>query len=54
MAMGPNTTGRFNAGDPHRCWAAAYSLGTILESDPPKSFWLPIKSLIPAPDPLSV
>ena len=54
MAIGPNTTGRFHAGEPQRCCAAAYSFGASGESDPPKSVWLPMNSLIPAPDPLAV
>ena len=52
--MGPNTTGRSHAGEPHRCWAVLYSSGLNGESDPPKSVWLPINSLIPAPEPLAV
>jgi hypothetical protein len=44
MATGPNTTGRFHAGEPQRCWAASYSGGSSGESDPPKSVWLPVNS----------
>src|SRR6202012_3026303 len=54
MAIGPNTTGRFQAGEPQRCCAAAYSLAASGESEPPKSVWLPVNSLLPAPEPLAV
>ncbi|CNJ97763.1 Uncharacterised protein [Mycobacterium tuberculosis] len=54
-AMGPNTTGRFHAGEPpQRCWAAVASSGFSGESEPPKSVCLPLNSLIPAPEPLGV
>ena len=34
IAIGPNTTGKFQAGDPQRCRAAKYSMGASGESDP--------------------
>ncbi|CNJ52227.1 Uncharacterised protein [Mycobacterium tuberculosis] len=52
--MGPNTTGRFHAGEPHRRAAASYSGGSSSESDPAKSVWFPMNSLMPAPDPFGV
>ena len=54
-AIGPNTVGRFHAGEPpQRCWAAADSSWLSGESEPPKSVWLPLNSRIPAPDPFGV
>src|ERR1700721_2293367 len=52
MAMGPNTTGRFHTGESHRCVALAYSPLFSGESEPAKSVWSPMNSLIPAPEPL--
>ena len=55
-AIGPKTTGRFQASEPQRLAAAATSPLSALsgESEPPKSVWLPVNSLTPAPDPFDV
>src|SRR5690625_4673602 len=54
MAIGPNTTGRFHAGDSQRCCACAYSSALSGTSEPAKSVWPPTNSRMPAPDPLGV
>ena len=55
MAIGPNTTGRFQASaPPHRCLAAPYWSPDSGVSDPPKSVLPARNSLIPAPEPLAV
>jgi len=46
IAIEPNTTGRFHAGEPQRSSAAAYVCLLIGASEPPKSVWLLPNSLI--------
>ncbi len=55
MAVGPKTTGRFQASaPPHHRFAAAYWSPDSGMSDPAKSVLPARKSLIPDPEPLAV